>query len=433
MAAGAHAARAGFGTAARFQKAAVHVQRPMAVRFVNQYDERIHDTRRFWLVDVVYRNEEGVRRRVRRVAPVSSERGAREWERRLIAELESSARKPTDRLSLRDFVEWKFMPVYPSSRGNRPSTVREKESHLRCHILPRLGALALREVDAGKIDRFSADLVTGGLSPKTVSNVLMTLGTVLRTACRWGVIATYPRIEAPRSPQREMSAYSRREAAGLLSAAFDGVSYIPLLLALHAGLRAGEILALRWEAVDLASRALVIRRSRTRDVDGPTKSGRERVLPMSRELTRALSGANSGTGRIVSGRDGSALTLHDLHRFLSDACERAGVRRLRFHDLRHTFATHAAAAGVPLRILQEWLGHADLRMVVRYTHPSTALGCFQNAIDQAVVSAAPSLRLSASRMESESAAPFALGTGSGGEAIRALPVAQRDDATTRAS
>lgn len=390
----------------------------MAVRFVSQYDERIRDNRRFWLVDIVHRDENGVRHRVRRVAPVASERAAREWERRLVVELQSSSRKPTHALSLRDFVELKFMPVYPTSRGNRPSTVREKESHLRCHILPWLGALGLSELDEAKVDAFAADLVIGGLSPKTVSNILMTLGTVLRTACRWGFIATCPRVQAPRSAQKEMSAYSRHEVRALLSAAFERVSYIPLLLALHAGLRAGEILALRWEDVDLVSRVLVIRRSRTRDADGPTKSGRERVLPMSRELTGALSGDNSRTG-LVSGRAGATLTLHDLHRFLTEACERAGVRRLRFHDLRHTFATHAAAAGVPLRILQEWLGHADLRMVVRYTHPSAALGCLQHTIDQAVVSALPPPPVSATQA-SESFGPLSIGAGIDGEPVRAL-------------
>jgi integrase len=338
----------------------------MATRFVRQFDTRIGDLRQYWLIDFVHRHADGRRERIRRVAPVATEAAARQWERRLRTEVATIPHAESG--SLRVFVERRFWPVYPSARANRATTKREKEIHLRCHILPALGDLPLSAVNEGAIDTFAASLGQKDLAPKTIANVLTTLGTVLRAAVSWGALTRCPRIVKPRVPAPSTAYYTSAESHRLLHAVRGTDAYAILLLALHTGVRAGELLAVRWDDVDFAQRHVTVRRSRTRDLEGPPKSGRERVIPMSADLVGVFAGLTPRGDRIFSKTDGTPLRLGDLHHALDLACERAGVRRLRFHDLRHTFASQLAAAGAPLTYVQAWLGHADLRMLLRYVH-----------------------------------------------------------------
>ena len=222
----------------------------MSARLVSRYDVRLRTWKRVWLVDVVVHGPNGTER-VRRIAPVTTEAAARAWERRLRREL-TEKRSPS--ASLRTFVEERFSPVYPAARGNRPSTLREKEIHFRCHILPALGHVALESLDSASIDHFAASLVARGLAPKSVANILTTLGTVLRAAESWGALAACPSIRKPRCTEPAIAYYTPLEATLLLAGAANELDHAILLFALHSGARAGEVLALRWEDVDLVHR-----------------------------------------------------------------------------------------------------------------------------------------------------------------------------------
>ena len=148
------------------------------------------------------------------------------------------------------------------------------------------------------------------------------------------------------------------------------------LVAAFAGLRRGEVLALRWRDVDFAAETLRVEQavSTVGQEFKSTTSGRIRSVPMMEAVAAALdrlSQRDRFTGRddlVFVGEDGRPLEGSALRRRYVAAAKRAGLRPLRFHDLRHSFATVAVNATHSGRERQEWMGHADYRTTSRYLH-----------------------------------------------------------------
>jgi integrase len=146
------------------------------------------------------------------------------------------------------------------------------------------------------------------------------------------------------------------------------------LAAAMTGLRQGELLALRWEDVDWRAGRIRVRRNYTRRRFGTPKSRRSsRSVPMSGRLAEELrrhfqASAFQADEDLVfcHPHTGGPLDAARLRRRFKEALASAGVRQIRFHDLRHTFGTHCASAGVPMRVLREWLGHRDLTTTLIY-------------------------------------------------------------------
>jgi hypothetical protein len=133
--------------------------------------------------------------------------------------------------------------------------------------------------------------------------------------------------------------------------------------------RAGELLALEWTDVDFRQKLVTFRRSRTGGITTDTKSRRPRQVPLSETLAAALQAHRHLRGPLVfCQEDGTHLTLWFLHGALERAARRAQLRLLRWHDLRHSFASNLTIGGTPLRQVQEWMGHASITMTMRYAH-----------------------------------------------------------------
>jgi integrase len=140
------------------------------------------------------------------------------------------------------------------------------------------------------------------------------------------------------------------------------------------GLRQGELLGLRWRDVDWLAGKLRVRRAYVRGEFGSTKSRRGfRAVPLTDRVgaeLEALSRRSAYTGdeALVLGhpQTGGALDRSKVRKRFKVAFWRAEVRDVRFHDLRHTFDTRMAAVGVPMRTLQEWMGHADFKTILIY-------------------------------------------------------------------
>lgn len=141
------------------------------------------------------------------------------------------------------------------------------------------------------------------------------------------------------------------------------------MFAVHTGARAGEQLAIEWGDLDWNNRKVVLRRSRSKGVLGPTKSGRERRVPMTLTLEAALKAMRHLKGDLVfCNPDGSPMTVWQLHERLRGARRRAGLRKVRWHDLRHSFGSQFAIAGVPVPQAQKWMGHKSIQTTMRYAH-----------------------------------------------------------------
>ncbi len=159
-----------------------------------------------------------------------------------------------------------------------------------------------------------------------------------------------------------------------------------MLLALRTGLRQGELFGLRWEDVDLVAGRLMVNQAISRGVIGTPKSGRSREVPLSEQAVAALKKERHLRGPFVfCDADGHPLRQALIKTPLWRACRRAGLRRVQWHVLRHTFASHLAMRGVPLKAVQELLGHSTMDMTMRYAHlsPSVrrdAVQCLDGAV-----------------------------------------------------
>jgi integrase len=331
-----------------------------------------------WFVDVVVAHADGMKERIRARSPVNTKRAALDYERQLIeaALSRGSSPQPTERRMDEFAVD--FLETYASA-NNKPSEVAAKKRIVKRHIVPALGHLLLSEITTYEIERFKAALLETRparsaaapertLSRKTVRNILAVLGRMLRVATDWGFLATMPQIQQVKVSMPRFDFLTFEEAGRLLDRA-EPDWYVIILSALRTGMRLGELCALRWEDVDLVARCIVVRHAIWQGHVGTPKSGKEREIPIADDLLKALNGHHHLRGELVFyAPDGSALRHNVMQHALWRAARRAGLRRIGWHTLRHSFASHLTMRGVPLRVIQELMGHATVQMTMRYSH-----------------------------------------------------------------
>ena len=179
-------------------------------------------------------------------------------------------------------------------------------------------------------------------------------------------------LKVPKSSAafHEFEEYERLvQAAG----AIDQQTYLIVLLGGEAGLRCGEMMALAWADVDLPKRQLCVRHSDWNGQVSSPKGGRLRHLPLTVRLAAALrEHRHLRTALVLCRQDGNALSRQLVQSCVKRAARRANVRLDGVHVLRHTFCSHLAMRGAPVRAIQELAGHRDLSMTQRYMHVSPA-------------------------------------------------------------
>ena len=264
-----------------------------------------------------------------------------------------------------------------SSPGNgvicspkKPSEIRGKKAVLETHLVPFFGNTRINRISGIQIERYKAKKIKKGISNKTINNHLTVLSKCLRTAEEWLDLEKIPKIKKLKVPPQRFDFLSREEGQLLLKHA-TGVWHDMILTALKTGLRLGELRGLKWGDIDLEKRTLRVRRSAYRhDCFVSPKSNKERTVPISTELYRVLAGRENKQGFVFSARRGVHLKNMDCYRNLRRTCKRAGIRRIGWHVLRHTFASHLVEAGAHLRAVQELLGHSNIQTTMRYAHLS---------------------------------------------------------------
>ena len=269
--------------------------------------------------------------------------------------------------------------------GRTRSTVESYESMFTEHIVPFFGRRTIERVERRDIESFAAALERQGLAASTRINTLNQLSAIFDLAIVRGSVVANPVRGVPRprggTVDPDIRYLSMEEVEAVLRAIPEdelGAVERPLyLVAVMTGMRRGELLGLRWGDIDWEARRIRVRRSYVRGEFGPPKSRRSsRSVPLTDRLAGELQRhyerspfradedlvfTHPGSRKPGTPLDGSRV----LKRFKS-ALARAGVHDVRFHDLRHTFGTRMAAAGVPMRTLQEWLGHRDFATTLVY-------------------------------------------------------------------
>lgn len=241
---------------------------------------------------------------------------------------------------------------------------------MRVHLLPAFGELRLDRIDALRVEGYKARKLDEGLSRKSINNQLTVLRRMLAVAVEWGQLVSVPAIRWLKTPAQEFDFLTFDEAGRLVEGA-DPEWRSMIVVALRTGLRLGELLALRWRDVDLEAGRLVVRRAAARGVVGTPKSGQAREVPLSEEARGALRAQQHDRGELVfCDGSGAMLTRNACRRPLWRACGRAGIRRIGWHKLRHTFASHLVMRGASMKAVQELLGHSTIEMTMRYAHLS---------------------------------------------------------------
>ena len=213
-------------------------------------------------------------------------------------------------------------------------------------------------------------MLKDGYAKKSVNNHLATLSKLFNQAVEWGAISAAPKIKLFRTPEPEFDFLNFEELERLEGAAeAEGDAMVGVFA--RTGVRLGEFRALTWDDVDLVAKRLVVRRNLVHGKLGTPKSGKGREIPLCDSVVDALKKQRHLRGDFVfCGEDGRPLSLTVLYGRLRFYCKKAGLRQIAFHDLRHTFASHLTMRGVPLRVVQELLGHASIKVTERYAHLS---------------------------------------------------------------
>ncbi len=257
----------------------------------------------------------------------------------------------------------------------KPNSLRDYRSALERHIIPNIGASGLSEVTTGDVQRLADRLALEGLGPSGVRNALMPLRGVYRYhAIRDGIANPTRGVQLPAVRGRRDRIASPAEAARLI-AAVPASERAFWAAAFYAGLRSGELRALRWEDVNVARGVIRVRRNWD-EIEGevtPKSAAGERVVPIPTVLAGLLVEHGMDTrrqrGLVFGTTEHKPFTLTTVRDRARKAWKAAGLEPITTHEARHTFASMAIAAGVNAKQLSTYMGHASIAITYdRYGH-----------------------------------------------------------------
>jgi len=332
---------------------------------------------KWWVRDRQVMKKLGVKRRDGSREGLTSAQANRELQRRILEG--GHGGPPVERLTVSEVGERYVRQL--EGRGLKRSTVEDYRSTLRVHLAPFFRG-PIEKVEESDIEAFMAAKVAEKKAPKSIRNYLGLLHSLFVYAEKKGWAHGNPvkHVEKPRagSDDPDIRFLDQDELDALARAVPDDVLgrlERPLYLtAAMTGLRQGELIGLRWRDVDWTAGRLRVRQSYVRGEFGSPKSKRSsRSVPLADEVAGALdrhfkASAYSEDDDLVfcHPHTGHPLDRSKLLKRFKAALKRAEVRPVRFHDLRHTFGTRMAAAGVSLRTVQEWMGHRDFKTTLIY-------------------------------------------------------------------
>jgi integrase len=281
------------------------------------------------------------------------------------------------------------------------STQADYRSVLDAHLLPKFGSERIETIGADEIERWRNLLAQDDArSRRTVNKIVTQLHTILQHAIDHHALIANPAAKVKRLRETYDAArfdfYSTEEIDTLVASAAAGAHRNPgrpavskteralraaedrqdaaiYLTAALSGLRRGELLALRWEDVDFEQSSIRVFEGYSAKRAGKPKSRKSRTVPMVEEVSHALSDLKDHSSHTAKddlafvSREGTHVDGSALRRRYIATLKAAGLRQLRFHDLRHTFGSLAINVASIVQV-QAWMGHADIKTTMRYLH-----------------------------------------------------------------
>ena len=277
----------------------------------------------------------------------------------------------------------------------RPSTFKTSQGFLKNHIKPQIGSVPLTELtsldlqrfykhllDGGRVDRIEAKKKPKGLAPKTVRNIHQMIGSAYNLAREQKLVTRNPTqgCALPKVEHKEMKTLTADQLSAFFQEARDSGVYELYYLDLATGLRRGELLGLKWTDVDFDRRVVKVQRAISRQngkvVEAPLKTKNAYcTLPLSADAISVLMHQRRKTGSsewVFPSPSGGPMSPGSVLHMLQRVLKRAGLPRIRFHDLRHSCATLLLHEGYTLQEIQVYLGHATFQTTLRYAHLDAA-------------------------------------------------------------
>ncbi len=349
-------------------------------------------------VDFTYLNKDGRMVRFRRLIKGSRkevEAKGRELKRQADAKgyvpgYDDVAEERTDRLPMHKVLNLYF--DQDVKIHNSASEINNKESMLRNHIGPFFGDRDIRDLRTADCLTFQAQLCRKPRSRKkgdrgknlSKSRVNKIMG-CFRKFCNWavemGIIEVSPMksIKPLPVPEFEPKTWNEEECLRFLKMCKehrpDWLCFFTT--AALTGMRAGELCALKWLDIDFENSAIRIQRSVWRGIEKCPKGRRNRSIPLNNALSEMLINRREKAVKseyVFANDEGRQLAYYSYRKPFDHICNRAGVTRIRFHDIRHSFASQLVMNGKSLEVVKKLLGHSDIRVTMRYTHsPNEAM------------------------------------------------------------
>lgn len=239
---------------------------------------------------------------------------------------------------------------------------RFKEYTLSMIDVHELEQLQSEKLRAGRYKKkIDGKLIDVPNKPSTINRFLAVIGHMFTKAADWKIIerAKIPKIKMLKEHNRRLRYLSVEECQTLIECCDAHLKPI-VMTALNTGMRRGEILSLKWEAVDLKHGFILL---------ADTKNGERREIPINATLRELFSSIPRRLDTPYVFYDpANGKPYHEVKKSFASALKRAKITDFHFHDLRHTFASHLIMAGVDITTVKELLGHKEIRMTLRYSH-----------------------------------------------------------------
>jgi integrase len=331
----------------------------------------------------------------------ATRRAAEQWMRDQLGRMDRGEYIQPTKLTYGAFLAT-WLPAIRSTV--RSSTYESYERNIRRHIAPRLGTIPLQQLRPERLNAVYADLLdggrldgSGGLSVRSVQYLHTIVHRSLRDAVRWGK-TTRNVADAADPPKgksgKEMTTWTARQLSTFLGTLAGDRLEVAILLGATTGMRRGEVLGLRWADLDLDKGRLSVRQtlSAPRNPDTgqhvprfeePKTKRSKRSVPLPAQTVTALTrhwteqlderelvGAGwLDSGLVFAEPDGQPIHPDRFRKRFEHRVQRSGLPAIRFHDLRHTYATLALQAGIHAKVVSEILGHASISITLdTYSH-----------------------------------------------------------------
>ena len=262
----------------------------------------------------------------------------------------------------------------------KPSTVRGYQDHFKLHLKEFFGEIKLVDITPVIINRFMEQKIKSGLSNKTVNHLLTTLG----TAFNWAVNNNYmifnpvSRVKKLKVQQKEMEFLTEEEIKKVLDVAeAEYPDFYPILItAIYSGMRRGEVLGLTWNCIDFNKSIIKVRKSLYKGILSTPKTDCSiRDIQVPSKLIQVLKqyknfAVDNELNLVFTQKNGEPIDADNLmNRRYRKILKLAGVKQIRFHDLRHTYASLLIAKDLNIKYIQKQMGHSSFEVTMNtYAH-----------------------------------------------------------------